>query len=170
MASTASPDSHGDAPALTMTPEAYAELVDRVGAFIASALIAVALRAIRDKRGSLVAATSARSLAGQLHVAKDTAAGALSALVERGYLRRLAQPRVSGRFAPAGYVVKPPAGLTVATGPPPPHGTRDDTSASQTTATARRASGNPRRSRGRASSQLGLFAAESHIPDPEAPR
>jgi len=81
---------------VTTTADAHARLVARAGPFAASVFVSLALIAVPDERGVLVAATTTRALAGQLGVAKDTAAGALAILMRRGYLRRLAQPRSGG--------------------------------------------------------------------------
>lgn len=99
--------------AVTVDAAAHTRLVAKVGPLPTAAFVAVALRASRERRGRLVAATSARSMAAELGVAKDTAAGVLSRLVRAGYLRRQNQPRSAGRFAPASYVVRPPAGFSV---------------------------------------------------------
>lgn len=166
MAMAALPDPRGDRSAVFISAEASARLVDRIGCFTTTAFVAVALDAAPDDRGALVATTSARSLARRLHIAKDTAAGVLGVLVKRGYLRRLTQPRAGGRFAPARYVVKPPAGFTVIPCPAS-EDTAASTTAGRAATTARRTD---QRRRGRRSdrgepSQLGLFATASEITD-----
>jgi len=162
----AQPDRRRDDPSVHIDAQALAEMLDRVGTSAAMAFAAVAVDALPDERDVLVATTSARSLARRLHVAKDTAAGVLALLVKRGYLRRLVQPRIGGRFAPARYVVRPPTGFTVV-----PCAAREDTApsatAGRTTTTAGRAARRHRdRRSGRGkSSQLGLFGAVSEVPE-----
>lgn len=152
-----------------VTAEAHARLVNRVGRSSAATFVAVALKATRDRRSVLVVETSARALARTLGIAKDTAAAELGWLVEHGYLRRLAQPRTAGRFAPARYVVRLPSGfsLTPVTTPCPANGDTTPGEASPARAGGgaasreRRGAGRPG---GRAGddAQLGLFPAASH--------
>lgn len=170
MATAAAPDPHGDGAGVFITAEAYAALVEDVGHFAAGAFVTVALDAVPDRRGVLVVATSTRALARRLHVAKDTATGVLAVLVRRGYLRRRVQPRRAGRFAPARYTVRPPAGFAVTpaegtlpcpdTPPtaPAPEPDRQTTSPAEQQPTRR-----PRRRQVRPgeADQLGLFGAAS---------
>ncbi len=154
--------------AVTLDAAAHTRLVAKVGPLPAAAFVAVALRASRERRGRLVAATSARSMAAELGVAKDTAAGVLSRLVDAGYLRRQNQPRSAGRFAPASYVVRPPAGFSVtcpegAPRPPTADTTSVPTRRRSVTSGEERADGPQARRRTRGDrggdDQLGLFAA-----------
>lgn len=163
---------------VALSEVAHSELVTKVGAFAASAFVAVALTAHPDERGALVATTSARALARHLGVAKDTGAGALAILVRRGYLRRLTQWRVGGRFAHARYVVRPPAGFEVIGGGDParPCPPSPDTLSSagrrrtpdQPPVSARRL--DTRRGSDGATYQLGLFAPTATVTDETSAR
>lgn len=93
--------------------DALERLLGQVRPLAAAALLRIALSATPDERGVLVATVSSRTLARQFGVDKDTGAGVLKHLVRRGHLRRLAQPRSGGRFAPARYVVRLPEGIVV---------------------------------------------------------
>lgn len=170
MASVASADVRPGGCGVCISAEALAGLVNRLGPSATTAFLAVAADAVRNERGALVATTSARSLARQLHVAKDTAAGVLGLLVRRGYLRRLAQPRIGGRFASARYVVKAPVGFAVV-----PCAASEDTAA-QTRPDHTSASASPadrphrvRRARRAEPSQLGLFVTPSETTDTRSP-
>lgn len=149
---------------VSITEEAYECLITRVGPFAASAFVTIALAAKVDARGALVASTSARTLAGDLHVAKDTAAGALGRLVEAGYLRRRAQPRAAGRFAAARYTVKPPAGFEVSSCPSSEDTVADQSVADPTPTPRRETRRRPARD---GSPQLGLFGPVPKTPDTE---
>lgn len=150
-----------------VTTAAHGELIERVGPFVASAFVAVALSAKFDARGALVATTSARTLAGDLRVAKDTAASALSRLVEAGYLHRRIQPRAAGRFAAARYTVRPPAGFEIspcpnAEDPVAGHPVVDEAAVPRRETRRRR-----RRPERDGAPQLGLFGPASEISDTE---
>lgn len=55
-----------------------------------------------DDAGELIAAETARSIAGAVSVSKDTAAGALRRLVGAGLVDRRPQHRTGGRFGAGG--------------------------------------------------------------------
>lgn len=153
------PNEHARRGTVVIGAGAHDGLVARVGHFAASAFVTLALDAAPDRRGVLVVETSTRSLARRLDVAKDTAGGVLAALVRGGYLRRRVQPRSAGRFAPARYTLRPPAGFSLA-----PAGGTSPRPDSPPTA-ARRSRTRPVTGRGEAD-QLGLFSAAAEAPDP----
>ena len=164
---------------VTTTADAHARLVARAGPFAASVFVSLALIAVPDERGVLVAATTTRALAGQLGVAKDTAAGALAILMRRGYLRRLAQPRSGGRFASgARYVVRPPDGFeVVATSAPsrpcPVPSPTVETPTRRPTPVPTKRSTRTRITGGRSgdkNSQLGLFGPAARVTPTGSPR
>lgn len=176
---TARPESSASRARITVTAEAHARLVARVGPFAASVFVSLALIAAPDERGVLVAATTTRTLARQLGVAKDTAAGALAILMRRGYLRRLAQPRSGGRFTSgARYVVRTPDGFEVVTAGSPsrpspvPPPTVGSPGRRPTPAPTKRSTGMgvERGTSGAKNSQLGLFGPVSQIADTGRPR
>ena len=96
------------------------ELRRELGPVAWAALADVIEDAAPDGAGRVVAVTSARRLAANLGVSKDTAARALGRLIGAGLLERVAVGRVGrGRFGTASYLVCVPQ----PTADPPPAST-----------------------------------------------
>lgn len=66
---------------------------------------AIVAHADIDIEGELSAPVSARSLADELGLAKDTVAGCLQRLAAHGLIERRPQAHVAGRFIASGYLV-----------------------------------------------------------------
>ena len=102
----------------------------------------LALCADEGEHGELRSALGVRELASALRISKDTAARAVSRLIEVRLVRRITTRTAAGRFASCHYVLRLPRGLTLGAGgvpaaklPPP--------------AIKRRHAAPPRSSRGR---------------------
>jgi DNA-binding transcriptional MocR family regulator len=80
---------------------------------------AVIAHAVVDSDGVLSAAVSARSLAHELGLAKDTVAGCLQRLAGHGLIERRPQAHVAGRFTASGYWVYRPEPLILDAAPLP---------------------------------------------------
>lgn len=176
-----SPDPVRPTGRVVVEAEALEHLLGRVRPLTAAAFLRIAVHAVPDERGVLVATTSSRAVARQFGVDKDTGAAVLKALVRAGFLRRLAQPRTGGRFAPTRYVVRPPKGVVITPAaeapvtrpcPPPPDTTTARRRRRQTgpVSVPTRHDGARRRAVGRAGSQLGLFSPEPVATDERSAR
>jgi len=92
-------------PAVVVTG-ASRELRSSLGVFAWAVLEDVALDAVTDAAGCLVATTSVRRVAEHLGIGKDTAAAALARLAERGLVERRPAGRADGgRFGRSVYVI-----------------------------------------------------------------
>lgn len=92
---------------LTLTAAAHRDGVARVGTTAWAAFLSACFDVEEDDRGQLLTQTSARALARDLGISKDTAARALARLVDVGFLVRVGQRRgAGGRFAATTYRIR----------------------------------------------------------------
>ncbi|MBW3547437.1 MAG: helix-turn-helix domain-containing protein [Actinobacteria bacterium] len=93
-----------------------------VGTTAWAVLCELALDAEADAHGNLVAATNVRRIAGDLGISKDTAARALSRLVDAGLVVRHCRRGAGGHFVRSLYELRldPDAGVTVVAPSPGP--------------------------------------------------
>jgi DNA-binding transcriptional ArsR family regulator len=93
-----------------------------VGTTAWAVLADIGLDAEADAHGNLVAATNVRRIAGDLDISKDTAARALSRLVDAGLVVRHCRRSPGGHFVRSLYEVHldPDAGVTVVAPTPCP--------------------------------------------------
>jgi hypothetical protein len=91
---------------------------ERLGMSAWVALETLVLAAVPDGRGGIVAATSARDLAGKLGIGKDRAAAALAVLRDAGLLVQVAPSAGrSGRFVAHRYEIRLPVSRAADTAP-----------------------------------------------------
>ena len=155
-----------------MSAEAQRDLQRSLGPTAWAVLADLALDVATDGAGTAVVAISARRVAAQFGIAKDTAAGALRRLTEVGILsRRPQETGPTGRFSPGTYELRLPGVARGApcrlahdtVGHPRPeaaHTARADRTMSAATATGP-AGRRPRTTSARGAGQLSLL---DHLP------